>query len=390
MPAAMKTHELDGKSSTEREGFHALFEAHDPPCVSIFMKTESGMGATDRNFKRLKELLGTAEKELSSATFQLAETSDLLNAARLYAQQEKLSPREEGGTGLFIANNFFRHFILSEKGRDRITVGRQFFVRPLLRFLSNDRFFLLALSQDRVKLFQGTALELKEVYMRGVPENLRQDFEAQSFERESEFHTASPAIAGKLLAIHHGPHLQQKDRILHFFRDVNEGIAARLKGQSGPLVLAAVHYLMPIYHQVNSYPHLLDDGIFGNPDFQKEDSLHTAARVILEKHYGRQTDSAFKMYAENINTGLTSSNLREIVAAAAQGRIRFLLVPEDAEQWGIYDPPDTVHLHARQEAGDDELLNLAAVLTLRNGGQAFVAPKDSLPEGASLAAIYRF
>jgi hypothetical protein len=83
-------------------------------------------------------------------------------------------------------------------------------------------------------------------------------------------------------------------------------------------VLAAVHYLIPFYHQVNSYPHLLDEGIFGNPDSEKGDSLLATVRVILEKHTGVERDSEFKMFMENINLPLTSSNLREVAATATR------------------------------------------------------------------------
>jgi len=390
MATVAKTQSIGSDYSSLREGIHDLFAPHEPPCVSIFMNTETGFGAAHRNSMRLKELLEVAEGQLSRAPIGLVETSDFFNAAWRCMDQLNLNPREKGAIGLFIANNFFRHHILPENVREHISIGRQLFVRPILPFLANDHFFLLALSQDHVKLFQGTAAALHEVYVKDVPESLRQDFESKSFERESQFHTASPAIVGKQAAIHHGPHIQQKDRILHFFRDVNQGIASRLKGQSAPLVLAAAHYLIPIYHQVNSYPHLLDEGIFGNPDSEKGDSLHAAARVILEKHASVERDSVFKMFMENINSALTSSNLREVAAAADKGRVRFLLVPEDVEQWGLFDPPDTVHLHATREEGDDELLNLAVVSTLRNGGRVFVAPQHSFPEGASLAAIYRF
>jgi hypothetical protein len=59
------------------------------------------------------------------------------------------------------------------------------------------------------------------------------------------------------------------------------------------------------------------------------------------------------------------------------------------EQWGSLVLPETVHLHSGQEPGDDELLNLAAVLTLRHEGPVYVVPPDELREGASLAAVFR-
>jgi hypothetical protein len=95
------------------------------------------------------------------------------------------------------------------------------------------------------------------------------------------------------------------------------------------------------------------------------------------------------MYKKLANTERTSSNLREILVAAARARIRYLFVPPGSEQWGEFVRPETVHLHAQQEPGDEELLNLAAVLTIRHEGQVYVVPPEELREGAPLAAVFR-
>jgi len=390
MPTAARTPNFEAQSPPSGSRFLALLDPCDPPCVSIYTMMEPGRWATDRNFRKMEYLLQNAERQLATRSPRSAEPSELLAPARQFIEREKLTLQSRKGLALFIARNQFRHYDLLESVPEGIDIGRQFFVRPLLPLLSNDHFFLLALSQDRVRLFEGSSLEFKELKVEGVRENLRQDFVEQSFERERQFHSASPAIMGKQSAVFHGPHLQQKDRILHFFRDMDKGISATLKGQAAPLVLAAVHYLIPIYQKVNSYPHLIEGGILGNPDYQAEDSLYAAARKILLEHANPDRQSALKMYSENVKTRLTSSNLREVIGAAEQGRVRFLLLLEGAEQWGAFVAPDNVHVHTAREIGDDELLNLAAILTLRHRGQVFVVAPESLPEAAPLAAVYRF
>jgi len=95
------------------------------------------------------------------------------------------------------------------------------------------------------------------------------------------------------------------------------------------------------------------------------------------------------MYKKLTNTPRTSSNLREVVVAAERGRVRYLFLPPEGEQWGSFVLPETVHVHQQAEPGDDELLNLAAVLTLRHEGRVYVVPAEQLREGASLAAVFR-
>jgi hypothetical protein len=47
-------------------------------------------------------------------------------------------------------------------------------------------------------------------------------------------------------------------------------------------------------------------------------------------------------------------------------------------------------VHAKQEPGDGDLLNLAAILTLRHGGRVYLVPPEQLREGVDLAAVFRF
>lgn len=129
--------------------------------------------------------------------------------------------------------------------------------------------------------------------------------------------------------------------------------------------------------------------IAGNPDILSPEAIHEAGWKVIEKHSSDAAQHAFEVYKEHVNTPLTSSSIRKIIGAAERGIVRFLFLPRTSERWGSFEPPETVHLHDTREAGDTELLNLAAVLTLRHGGKVYIVAPDDLRSGVE-AAVFRF
>jgi hypothetical protein len=289
-----------------------------------------------------------------------------------------------------MAGNFFGCHHLAGPIAERAVIGRVFFVRPLLPVMgASGRFFLLAVSQKHAALYEGSRDGIHKLTIEMAPASLQEDLEGQEFERQSQFHSAAPKSTGKRGSVFYGTDINQKERILHFLRTVDRTVVRLLKGQSAPLVVAALEYVFPLYKTANTYPHLLENGVGGNPDVLSPEELHAASWKLVESHLEEAKVSALDMYKKLVNTERTSSNLREILVAAERSRIRYLFVPPSGEQWGSLVLPETVHLHSGQEPGDDELLNLAAVLTLRHEGPVYVVPPDELREGASLAAVFR-
>jgi len=47
-------------------------------------------------------------------------------------------------------------------------------------------------------------------------------------------------------------------------------------------------------------------------------------------------------------------------------------------------------LHEEAKPGDEDLLDLAAVQTLLNGGTVYAVELEKVPDGASLAAVFRY
>lgn len=82
--------------------------------------------------------------------------------------------------------------------------------------------------------------------------------------------------------------------------------------------------------------------------------------------------------------------LEEILGAAVEGRVDAVVVAEDETLWGRFEPGYTLAAHGKPGPDDEDLLNQAAILTLRNGGRAFAAPRERLPRQVPAAAVLRF
>jgi hypothetical protein len=388
---AIEIHANNAGLKVEEVKYADLVAEHGEPCISIYTSDCSALNGARHCLPRLMSLLRTADPRLKEVSMTAEEAEGLLTSNWRPIEETEPPFSLAQGLAIFMSRDFFGFCHLPVSVASHVAVGRQFLLRPLLPFIPiEDRFFVLALSQNHVRLFEGSRRGIHERTMHEVPGSLRQDLEGLHFERQYQMHTAASLGTHQKGAVFHGPSISQKDRLIHFFRDVDRGVADSLKGQEKPLIVAAVDYLFPIYKEANTYPYLLDEVIDGSPDLLSPNTLHDAAGKILQGQAAKACTRAFSVYNEHVNTPLTSSNLRDVLAAAERGIVRFLFVPTTGERWGSLVPPATVHLHSKEEPGDVDLLNLAAILTIRHGGHVYVVPAAKLPEGADLAAVFRF
>jgi len=154
-----------------------------------------------------------------------------------------------------------------------------------------------------------------------------------------------------------------------------------------------VAFLLPIYHEANTYPHLLPEGVLGNPDRLKvrNETLCEKAWPIVEPFLLKQQYDALAQFEEYKDTDRASSNVSAIVPAAYYGRIESLLLSVDQEQWGTFDPKTlTIHMHETAEPGDEDLLDLAATQTILHNGAVYALERRNMPGHVLLAALYRY
>ena len=374
-----------------RQDIKALLLPERGPCVSLLLPTRRG--GAEEDVIRWKNLRREAEDGLVTHGTRAPEARDFLGPAARLLEDRAFWKSPGDGLAVFLAPGFARAWRLPLRPGPRAVVGRRFHVKPLLALLQGDgRFYVLALSQKRVRLLEGTRDSTREVGLEGVPHGLAEALRFHDKDEPLLFHTHPALGLGRRGAIFHGHGVgidDSKDDLLNYFRQIDRGLHDLLRDERAPLVLASVEYLWPLYRQVNTYPHLLEGGVRGTPDHLSARALHDRAWAVVGPHFSAAQRHAADLYARLAGTGRTFSNPAEAAAAAYRGRVQVLLVADGPECPGAFDPGDgTAALHDPARPGDEDLLNLAAVFTLRHGGTVHVVPPAAVPSGGPVAGVY--
>lgn len=363
------------------------------PCVSVFLPTHRMRPGTEQDPLRLKNLLAEAEARLVQGGLRTPTARELLAPALDLLDEQVFWQHQSEGLALFLAPGWWRSFRLPLELPELTVVGDRFHLKPLLPLLSGDgRFYILALSQNEIRLLEGTRQGVHEVELEDVPRSLREALRYDDPQKERLFHVTGRE--GGTVAVFHGHGIGgevNKERTGRYLGLVDAGLREVLRDQRALLVLAGVEYVQAMYREVSGYPALVDVGISGNPERLRSEELHKRAWTLVEPLFRQGQNEAADRYRELAGTGMTTGDLEESVAAAREGRVEVLFVSLSEQRWGTADTETgRITVNEEPEPGDEDLLDLAAVRTLLGGGTVYALPSDLIPGGASVAAILRY
>jgi len=366
----------------------------------MFLPMHRGGVESLQNAVRCKNLLRQAEEHLLAAGLRPPQIQAFLAPVQQRLTDYDFWQHQSNGLALFIGPEVFRLYRLPLPFAELVVVNQRFHLKPLLPLLSGDgRFYVLALSQNQLRLLECTRYSVTEVDLPNVPksrdEALKYDVET---ERQLQFHTRTQSFAapgsGERGAIFHGHGVgidDAKDRIVEYFRLVDRGLSEIIEPKPAPLVLAGVEYLLPLYREVTAYAHVVETGITGNPEGLRAEELQERGWSVVEPLFQKDLEDAAARYRRYAGTGLASSDLKEVVLAAYHGRVATLFVACDVQQWGTF-APETQDIMIAQEAAPEheDLLDCAALHTFLNSGTVYAVPPEQIPDAAPLAAVLRY
>ena len=385
-----------------REQLRNLATTDTHPCVSLYMPAYRYEADSEQNPIRFRNLLKKAREELTDQGFKAEELDEFFRPADQLLNRSSYWHEQSDGLAAFLSEDTAQFYRLPVHFEELVTTSGRFHLKPLFPLIAtNNQFYVLALSQNSVKLYQGTHFAISEIHVEEIPESITDALYFDDPEREIQHHVSNRAGERADAAFHgHGntnsddERGQPKSDLHRFFRRVNDGLKEYLTDESAPLLLAGVEYYLPIYKDENSYPHLIDDEIIpGNPEHMNAKELHQKAWELIEPRFLAVQEEAKEVFHSRRGNedGLTSEDLREIIPAAMFSRIDALFVPIGAHKWGTYDPNENaVHLHDEQQSGDDDLMDFAAVYTYLNGGQVHALRRENMPVPSDVAASFRF
>ena len=386
-----------------REELTRLVDLQDGTCISVYMPTHRFRSDWSQNTTRLKNLLRDARNQLRDQEVRETDIDQLLGDARRLLDRPGFWRELSEGLAVFITTEASEFYRLPLSFEEIAIVEDQFHLKPLFPLIAaNDRYYLLALSQNDVRLYQGTDQAISEVEAAEIPADIVSAIQRyeEPPEQGVQMHTQGASQNGDADQRHHGhgssedQSREPKDQLKRFFREIDESVSGYIGGEDVPLVLAGVSEYLPLYQGVNSYSNLVEDDIVaGNPEHLDMKELHNEAWDIVESVLQDRQREEMDRFRETYhqNGGLASSNFHEILPACAYGRVETLFVPVGQYRWGRFDPEtNTVEVHDSQQPGDGDLLNYAAVSAYMNGARVHALQPANMPGGRSVAATFRY
>ncbi|MDY7079587.1 MAG: hypothetical protein SXV54_22105 [Chloroflexota bacterium] len=377
-----------------KEDIRTLLEKSKGPCVSIFMPIHHAGVEVQQNPIRLKNLQRKAKGQLNKLGLSSQEEQVILTPISDLQKDDPFWRCQSDGLAVFSSRETFRAHRLPLSFEELVVVSRRFHIKPLLPLLTCDgQYYVLALTQKGAKLIQSTRYSVSEVEL-DINQGLEQTVQKKDRQQHLQFHTPTPVGRGEQAAMFHGQGSGVDDAeadLLRYFRQIDQEISNILKRKRAPLVLAGVDYLLPLYKTANTYQHIMDEGIIGNPEGLRPEELRDRAWPIVEPYFLWKQQEESARFNDYVGTGRASNKLQEVVSAAYYGKVETMFTAVGVQLWGRFHPDSNrVRTHSQARPGDEDLLNFAAGCALLNGGTVYAMASQDMPGGKPLAAIFRY
>lgn len=379
-----------------KKDIEELSQVNDQPCISIFIPTHrSGFDNAKIDQLSFKNALNDARTQMEQWGLEPNEMHGSLKAGYELLEDEAFWTKLSDGLAVFISPSRFAYFELPIAFNPYVFAGRNFHLRPLLPMFAGDgRFFLLALSQNEVRFFEGQRNSITPVIIEDlVPEDLEEALLFSSAEAQLQAHSGgNPTNSG----IYHGQGKgkdEKNKQLEKYFRQVDKGLMEMLHDETAPLIIAAVDYLVPIYEEISQYTHIMSFSVKGNPENDTPVQLHEKAWSLMQPYFKEEQRSLAKDFQSKFALEKADISAYALIPAAINGRVDTLFIDKDEPNlWGQFDAEkNNIRLHLERKQDSTCLLNKAAVATFLQGGKVYNLSGKELPyPEAPLNAIYRY
>lgn len=341
--------------------------------VSIFLPTARGGAEARENPIRAKALIKDADAQLKANGAAPDEAEEILGPLVALLEDDQYWRYLADGLALYASEGFWRAYRVTTDFPETVHMSDRFAVRPVVPAAVGDgEFLVLAVSQNKVRLFEATAATISELELGPIPSSS----DEIDGETEPPPHQQQRFGAGGAGMVHsHGTGAEVGDvQLAKFLRQVARGLDDQLRpNERRPLVLAAVGEYHSTLREHLTYGHLADDVAAGNPDDSSPGDLHKAAWAIVEPVLRSRAADDADRFGDAIGAGRSiAGGGTDILHSAREGRVDTLLV--------------TRHRCAADRGPDD--LDAAIGHVLATSGSVVVV--DSLPQDVSEGAILRF
>lgn len=375
-----------------RDDILKLANKESDHCISIYLPTHRAGEEVQQDPIRLKNLLSDAVQKLKDRDVKEKKIDELLSDARELLDKPLFWQHNDKGLALFISDDEFEYYRIPHEFKERVMVTDHFLITPLVPMITLEgTFCILALSQKKIRLLKCTRANVEDIELEDAPDSLEEFLKYDVNEDHLQHHSGQGGNAQAIFHGQGGSRDTNTEEVINYLKAVENEVTSILRKRNDPLVVAGVQEAVAEYRKVNSYSRLMDEAVTGNPDPKSNTEVKDDGWSIIKSYFLQSMYDDIKRFGDLSGSEKQSDNLSKIVEAAYYGKVESLFVPIGEHSWGWFDMErDTVHHSTEPKNGEHDLINMAAIKTLTQSGNVYALDKDEMPNGSSIAAIFRY
>lgn len=367
--------------------------------VSIYLPTVRAGDQIEQNKIRFKNALRSAKKELQELGQRRSISDEQLAPAQALSQDHGFWQNQYEGLAVLLAEGTFETIRLPQRVPERSVVSDRFHLKPLLPYATGQvHYYILALEREGVRMFRGGRHGVEQLPLTGSSNSLSEFLQWDDPETQLQWHTqtGSLTMGGRSSMFHgHGAGSEGEvntEQLERFLGALDNAVYQLLAGdEQPPLTVVGGEELIGHYRKVNRYPNLVPGELEHVPSQLEPDELHRMTWPLVEPRFQEKIEAARQRFLGVQDDERIASDVRRVLRAAQAGAVQLLFVPSDAQRWGRFDPDSgEVEEHDARQPGDDDLFDLAAVRSLRNGAEVYVVDQEEMPGDGDSAAVLRY
>jgi hypothetical protein len=386
----------DKVNTLDKDYAAGLLDNCHPPCLSLYQPTHRHHPDNQQDPIRFGNLVKALEESLLQQ-FQEDEIRPLLEPFLALADDRDFWNHTLDGLAVLGAKGIFRVYNLQRPVAELAVVADSFHTKPLMRILqSADRYHVLGLNRQAIKLFEGNRDALDEIEpAQGVPRTITQALGEELTEPHQTV-ASYGGVGGGHSPMHHGHGGKESEVDIdaeRFFRAVDRAVLEHHSQPSGLLmILAALPEHHHLFHDVSRNPFLLPESIDIHPDaLSSIDELRQRAWQLIEPRYLARLAALVEAFGNARSKGLGDDELAQVAKAVVGGRVATLLIEARREVPGrINAATGDIEFDDLAHPEVDDVLDDLGALALKMGGQVVVVPTERMPTETGIAAIYRY
>lgn len=382
-----------------KEIYEEILNKEEEMLISIYFPTYKMGPDIKQNSIRLKQRIREAEDKLYNMKWKKADVENFLKPVSDLVDESKFWQNQTEGLAVFLSSEKMDYYHLPYEVSEYTVISNKYYTKPLIPLFTGDgEYYILALSQNEVRLFRANKQKINEIPMKDAPKNVDAMKVDQDSRTKLQIKTANPVSPTALVynkntqgqAVENDFDVNQLNR---YFRAIDESLDKYKKKENLPLILAGVEYLIPIFKEISKYPNIGDEYIKGNPEILYAEDLHKNSWEIMEPKFIQIQELAeanYNQYKGQKNK-LYANSLESIIPKAYNGQVETLFIDKDADKWGVHDlEKNKVKIYNKEKFEAEDLIGYASALTTTRGGKVYAVDSERVPGGGEVAAVLRY